>query len=283
MSATGINRDARPGASWPRRIGANIVATLALLVRSPRRARALRRPRAGATAAGAILAVAAIVAAMLWLDARVIAGVGRLPSWLVRGFDELTDFGKSVWFLWPIGTLLLAIAIGSARELRKLTRVALAALAVRLTFVFIAIGLPGLVVTILKRLIGRARPLVSGDGDVWLFKPLVWRSDYAGMPSGHGTTAFAAAVAIGAVWPWTRPLMWTYAVLIALSRVVVTAHYPSDVIASAAVGIVGVLMVRRWFAARRLGFTVGANGTVRNLPGPSFRRTKAVARRLLSA
>jgi len=111
----------------------------------------------------------------------------------------------------------------------------------------------------------------------------VWRPEYASIPSGHGTTAFAAAIAIGALWPRARPYMWVYALLIALSRVVVTAHYPSDVIASAFFGILGAVLVRDWFAVRRLGFMIDHAGHVHALPGPSWRRIKAVARRLLSA
>ena len=64
----------------------------------------------------------------------------------------------------------------------------------------------------------------------------------------------AAAVAIGAVWPRTRPVMWVYAVIIMASRVFVMAHHPSDVIAGALVGAVGAFLLRRWFAARRLVF-----------------------------
>jgi undecaprenyl-diphosphatase len=71
--------------------------------------------------------------------------------------------------------------------------------------------------------------------------------------------------------------MWIYAATIMASRVIVMAHHPSDVIAGALVGGLGALMVRHWFAARRLGFE--ANGT-RALPGPSLQRIKAVARRL---
>jgi len=78
--------------------------------------------------------------------------------------------------------------------------------------------------------------------------------------------------------------MWIYAVLIALSRVAITAHYPSDVIAGAIVGAAGAYLVRNWFAARRLGFTVGADGSVHTMPGPSLQRImKAVARRRHSA
>jgi membrane-associated phospholipid phosphatase len=63
---------------------------------------------------------------------------------------------------------------------------------------------------------------------------------------------------------------------------VLTAHYPTDVAAGALVGIVGALMVRRWFALRRLGFSIGPDGTVRPYPGPSRKRLKSVARALLA-
>jgi undecaprenyl-diphosphatase len=76
--------------------------------------------------------------------------------------------------------------------------------------------------------------------------------------------------------------MWAYALIIALSRVVVLAHHPSDVVAGAIVGMFGAWLVRDWFAARRLGFVIEADGHVRTLPGPAFARIKRVARRLLA-
>ena len=43
-------------------------------------------------------------------------------------------------------------------------------------------------------------------------------------PSGHATTAFAAAMAVGAVWPRLRPWMWAYALGIGFSRVALTSN-----------------------------------------------------------
>ena len=163
-----------------------------------------------------------------------------------------------------------------------MSRLVLTAVAVRIGFVFLAIGVPGLLVAIVKRLIGRARPLVGADADPFLYLPFGWNVEYASLPSGHATTAFAAAVAIGALWPRLRPLMWTYAVMIAVSRVVLTAHHPSDVLAGAVFGVVGALVVRDWFAARRLGFVLSVDGDIRALPGPSFARIKRVARQLVA-
>jgi len=63
---------------------------------------------------------------------------------------------------------------------------------------------------------------------------------------------------------------------------VLTAHFPSDVLAGAVVGVVGALLVHDWFAARALAFVIGADGIVRPLPGPSLARIKRVARQLVA-
>jgi len=132
-------------------------------------------------------------------------------------------------------------------------------------------------------LIGRARPLVGAGSDPFLYLPLGWKVEYASFPSGHATDAFAAATAIGALWPKARPLMWTYALLIAVSRVMVTAHFPSDVLAGAIAGTLGALLVRGWFAARRLAFTASPDHPVKPMPGPSFARLRRVFRELIAA
>ena len=89
-------------------------------------------------------------------------------------------------------------------------------------------------------------------------------------------------VAVSSLWPRARTYALIYALMIAVSRIVVTAHYPTDVAMGALLGIAGALMVRRWFAMRRLGFSFGPDGTVHQYPGPSAKRVKVVARAILA-
>jgi membrane-associated phospholipid phosphatase len=273
--------DARLRLSRLKYVRENAIGYFRLFARKP------RRVFTGSTTSlhfgtGALGAAAVIILTMMMLDAPSIGAVAHLPHWLIASFDRLTDFGRSVWFLAPIALVLAGIAVLASPALPVMSQRVLAALAVRLGFLFSAIALPGLVVTIAKRLIGRARPLVGGSADPFLYLPLGWKVEYASFPSGHATDAFAAAMAIGALWPRARPWMWTYAVVIAVSRIVLTAHFPSDTLAGAAVGVAGAVLVRAWFASRGLAFAPGDDGRISPLPGPSFARIKRVARQLIA-
>jgi len=280
MSLTGGLAGGDVAVSWPRRFGNNMTRGLAAVVRPPRaKARRIERAYLRLLVAS-LVALVVIAATMLLVDAPVAEAMKRAPLWIIELFDVLTDFGKSDWFLWPLGLVLVAIAALTSTALAPLQRRILAMVAVRAGFLFVAIAAPSLFVTIIKRVIGRARPFIGQLADPFHYAPLVWRADFASMPSGHATTAFAAAVAVAALWPRLRAPMLIYALVIAVSRVVLDAHFVSDVIAGAIAGGIGALIVRDWFAARRLGFVIGADGSVRALPGPSWSRIKRVARRL---
>jgi undecaprenyl-diphosphatase len=261
-------------------VRANVVSYFMLAARKPRHACATSAClHVGAGALGAMIVM---VAAMLTIDASAVGVVAHLPLWLIAVFDWLTDFGTSGWFLVPIALALAIIAVAGSPALPVISRRVLAALAVRLGFLFWAIALPGLVVTIVKRMTGRGRPLVGGSVDPFLYLPLGWNVEYASLPSGHAANAFAAAMAIGALWPRMRALLWAYAVVIAISRVVLLAHFPSDALAGAVAGVAGAALVRVWFASRGLAFAPGEKGRIRPLPGPSLARLKKVARQLIA-
>jgi membrane-associated phospholipid phosphatase len=269
-------------ASSLRRCAANVATSLARLVRAARfhpRQPWLMAPPKLAIAAAATVAV--FLFGLVFIDAAAINAARNLPRWLISSFDWITDFGKSGWFLWPLGILFLALA-ALPQSLSHMSQRVLAAAMVRVGFLFVAVAVPGLFVNGVKQIIGRARPFVTGIADPYVFKPFTWGAAYASLPSGHAVTAFSVLVAFGTLWPRSRTILLIYALLIAASRVVVTAHHPTDVLAGALVGIVGALWVRRYFALRGLGFSIGPDGILQQKPGPSLKRIKSVARELLA-
>jgi membrane-associated phospholipid phosphatase len=256
------------------RIAFNLQLWIAALFRKPRSKTPPISPRAFLVFAGA---VAIIIASMFLLDAAASEWARQLPHWVTVAGDEISNFALGSRFSYPLGLFILLLAALRKRSLPFGTRGVLDVFAARAGFLFIAIGLPGLFDTVIKRLIGRARPYVGAHDDPFSYMPFIWRPDYASMPSGHSTTAAAAAIAIGAIWPRARLVVWLYALIIMSARVLMNVHHPSDVIAGALVGVIGALMIRRWFAARRLVFFAH---DLSPLPGPSWRRIRSAARRI---
>jgi membrane-associated phospholipid phosphatase len=261
-----------------RRVAANLKAWLSLVVRAPRFKEGRLLPPRRRLVLGGLAGIALVAFCMFVLDARAMTFAGTLPLWVVDTFNEITDYGRSGWTLIPIGCLIVFAAILARPAAGRMTNLVLTSIIVRLEFLFLAIAVPGLVVTVIKGFIGRMRPSELGP---FTYAPWSWQHKFASLPSGHSTAAFAFAVALGALWPRARVPIWIFAAVIATSRVVIVAHFVSDVVAAAFVGGFCAVLVRNWFAARRLAFVPGRDGTVHAMPGPSWRRVKTVARRLI--
>jgi undecaprenyl-diphosphatase len=76
------------------------------------------------------------------------------------------------------------------------------------------------------------------------FSPLSFQATFQSMPSGHTTTAFAVATVLAWFFPKAQTLWLLFAAAIAVSRIMVNAHYLADVFAGAAVGYATVVFLR---------------------------------------
>ena len=85
---------------------------------------------------------------------------------------------------------------------------------------------------ILKKHFARPRPYVACPDIRACTKSL----DEYSFPSGHTLHAVGFGVLLCAYYPALAMLLWPFAVLVALSRVVLGLHYPSDVVAGAVIG-----------------------------------------------
>ncbi|MGQ3052541.1 MAG: phosphatase PAP2 family protein [Roseateles sp.] len=84
----------------------------------------------------------------------------------------------------------------------------------------------------LKRSTRRQRPF-ERCGDI---RACARVPDAFSFPSGHTLHAFAFALLLSAFYPTLAPLLWSFAVLVGLARVVLGLHFPSDVLFGAAIG-----------------------------------------------
>ena len=118
-----------------------------------------------------------------------------------------------------------------------------------------AIPLGGILSVALKHLFGAPRPAILSDTfDITILGPVLTGN---GFPSGHTITAFAAACAVIMTIEYASSIqqkivsysVLILAILVGLSRIMVGAHWPYDVLAGAFVGwiggISGVILARR--------------------------------------
>jgi undecaprenyl-diphosphatase len=107
---------------------------------------------------------------------------------------------------------------------------------------------------IIKEFVQRLRPCnVHGD----VLTPLGCQGTYS-FPSNHAVNNFAAAFFFFRLFPDLKWVLFVTAALVALSRVYLGLHYPSDVIAGAVIGSVfgyifaeGIIRTNKYFMQKR--------------------------------
>lgn len=212
----------RIGRSWPSpalRIGTAVVATAILVVVS---IEVVDRPLA------------------LYLHARG-------PD-LHALFGLIQGLGDSWGWLILFGLAFAGLHWGGELPRLRPVAVPMRALSMVPAFLFTSIAAAGLVVDILKVGFGRLRPKLLFSADLYGFTWFGWRPDHWSFPSGHTATIVALVSALW--WLWPRHLLFyiLVAVIVAGSRVVTGAHYPSDIMAGALIAVLTTWYVALVFA-----------------------------------
>jgi undecaprenyl-diphosphatase len=118
------------------------------------------------------------------------------------------------------------------------------------TLAFIAIlALGSAVLHILKRLVGRRRPRDEIEMHLYEFKFWIFKADYNSFPSGHALTIFAVAAIATCFAPGLTILWFVIAVLLSATRALLTAHFVSDVMIGAGIGLISAHIILSHFFA----------------------------------
>ncbi len=157
-------------------------------------------------------------------------------AWLAREHSAARWLHRAAGLRWVVPLLTLVSRLSDG-WIWLLTMVALpwvagatgTACAVRMVAV-LTVNL--LIYGIVKRWIARPRPARACPDIRECTRPL----DEFSFPSGHTLHAVAFSVILGAYFPGCRLLVWSFTLLVALSRVVLGLHYPSDVLVAAVIG-----------------------------------------------
>jgi membrane-associated phospholipid phosphatase len=116
-------------------------------------------------------------------------------------------------------------------------------------------GIPGVAQWLLKWVFGRTRPFRLPN-QIPQPAPFVLQPFHGGwgglfdqtnlaFPSGHACVAFATAASLAMLLPKWRWVFFAGAAMVAAQRVAENAHYLSDVVAGASLGVFGVHLLRR--------------------------------------
>ncbi len=175
---------------------------------------------------------------LLLLSAASVAGIDHGCSGYLRTHKlsgEINNLFQAVeHFGTPYGAVLILVTVWlNVPVLRS-----------RISRTFSAAIAAGLAADLVKLCVSRTRPnIFEFDQSIWSSFTGVCQwgaggSRHQGFPSAHSAFAISFAVMLGEMFPRSRRWFLGIGVLVTLQRVAATAHFPSDVLAGAAVGLV---------------------------------------------
>lgn len=211
---------------------------------------------------GAIVTAFLVMLGIVWFDKPLYIFMRRFDCSVWRLFDYIFDV--KTWLVLT-GILLLVIFIKKSvnsgvkyKNAKNQFSISVAVkdftTKVRTNYsflIFSSILSAGVIAKIIKILLGRFRPIFFEALDITGFRPFSFEWAFNSMPSGHTAATFAGLVMIGMLAPKFKPLTWTLAIIVGASRVACGAHWPTDVIFGAFIGMVAADLIKYWVFNKR--------------------------------
>jgi undecaprenyl-diphosphatase len=189
------------------------------------------------------LALLLVLALAVTQDKRVLLWSRTLDDATVNFFQAITQIGHATWMLGATLLVTLVFYVLARTHHGQEHRNRFQRLTHSSTFVFVSLAGAGIIATLLKYLVGRARPSQFLDYGAYYVSPATTDSEFASFPSGHATNLFALAFSLAVLFPRARIPLLLFASGIAFSRVMIGEHFLSDFVGAA---LLAYLFVAWW-------------------------------------
>lgn len=207
-----------------------------------------------------LAATAVLVVALVPFDPLLSERARGLPGGVVAFNERITDFGTFRWMIYGSGFLVILAYVVSRASADESTA-GRARTGGRLSlYFFLTIGATSALVHLVKLIVGRARPELFAEYGAYSLTPFAYDDLYSSFPSGHSAAVGAFFGAFSMLVPRLRPLFLLGALAIGVSRVIVGAHYPSDVAAGLLLGLWTAIATAYVFARKAWLFRLDARG-----------------------
>tara|TARA_B100000029_G_scaffold255429_2_gene252175 strand:- start:3488 stop:4813 length:1326 start_codon:yes stop_codon:yes gene_type:complete len=165
--------------------------------------------------------------------------------YLKQFFTNITSLGDSLWYFSLCFFGLLLIFIFS--KLRIITDKIFNDLKNLLYYLFVSLLVTGFITQVLKHVVGRPRPNYTNMDEAFGFDFFSTSSNFHSFPSGHSSTIFILALVLSTAVPKLRYLFLFFASVVAFSRVVVGAHFFTDIIGGVVVAFISYKLINLFF------------------------------------
>ena len=151
-------------------------------------------------------------------------------------FSEITKLGSSSWYfsITIIGFVIFYVnnklQIIKTKSVKNLSNFFISS--------FVYILTVGIITQIIKHVVGRPRPNHTDFEDVFSFQYFTMESNFHSFPSGHSSTIFIVCFILVSVLPKLKYFFYFLASIVAFSRVIVSAHFFTDIVAGAILALI---------------------------------------------
>jgi len=151
-------------------------------------------------------------------------------------FNDITILGDSFWyFIFCIFGIIIFI-IFEKTKLKNFNNIKEPK--ILFLYTIICLLITGIITQAIKHVIGRARPNYTHLDGSSAFDFFTINSNFHSFPSGHSSTIFILALIFSSILPRLKYCFLGFAFLVALSRIVVGAHFLSDIIGGMFVALI---------------------------------------------